>query len=89
MFSATSGRKVYNCRFRYEWTPYDFTVSESGIEAEALETLDYGEEKFIKCAVGEEVIYVRADGEYSGKIHIIPDAGKVSVIELERNIRIV
>lgn len=89
MFAATTGRKVYNSAYRYEWSPYDFTFGENGIEAEVLETLDYGEEKFVKCSVGEEILYVAADGEHSGTVKLIPDVGKVSVVESERQIRIV
>ena len=89
MFAATTGRKVYNSTYRYEWTPYDFTVSESGIEAQVLKTLDYGAEKFLKCAVGEEILYVKCDKVMSGKIYLVPEVNKVSVIESERQIRIV
>lgn len=89
MFAATTGRKVYNSAYRYEWSPYDFTFGENGIEAEVLETLDYGEEKFVKCSVGEEILYVAADGEHSGTVKLIPDVGNVSVVESERQIRIV
>ena len=31
MFAATTGRKVYNSKFRYEWGPYDIEVSDAGI----------------------------------------------------------
>ncbi len=89
MFAATSGRKVYNSAYRYEWTPYDIAVSENGIEAEVIETLDYGAEKFVKCAVGEQVLFVKCDNALNGKIRLLPDAGKVSVVETERQIRIV
>ena len=89
MFAATNGRKVYNSTYRYEWTPYDFEISESGIEAEVVEILDYGEEKFAVLKVGEEILHIKCNGTVSGKIHIIPNASKVSVIETERQIRIV
>lgn len=88
MFAATTGRKVYNSTYRYEWTPYDFTVGESGLEAEVLEMLDYGKEKFLKCLAGDETLYIKCDKELSGKIYLVPDASKVSVIEAERQIRI-
>ena len=89
MFAATSGRKVYNSVYRYEWDPYGLAVAESGIEAEAVETLDYGEEKFLKCKAGEETLYVKCERPMSGKVYLAPDAGKVSVVESERQIRIV
>lgn len=88
MFAATSERKVYNSFFRYEWTPYDFALSNDGIEANVTETLDYGEEKFLKCEAGEEVLYVKSDEPASGTVYLVPDVSKVSVIESERQIRI-
>ncbi len=89
MFAATTGRKVFNSTFRYEWSPYDFTVSDSGIQAEVLEMLDYGKEQFAKCKAGEETLYVTCDKPLSGRIYLVPDVGKASVIESERQIRIV
>ncbi len=89
MFAVTTGRKVYNSLFRYEWSVYDFNISDQGLEAKVLDVLDYGREKFLKCSCKTEVIYVKTDKEYSGKIHVTPDVSKVSVIESERQIRIV
>lgn len=89
MFAVTTGRKVYNSLFRYEWSVYDFNISDQGLEAKVLDILDYGREKFLKCSCKTEVIYVKTDREYSGKIHVTPDVSKVSVIESERQIRIV
>lgn len=89
MFAATSSRRVYNSQFRYEWTPYDFTISDDGIPAEAVEMLDYGDEIFLKCIVGNDVVYVPAQGKALGQIKLLPDITKVSVVETERQIRIV
>lgn len=88
MFSATTGRKIYNSVFRYEWSCYDFKIADSGLEAQILDVLDYGEEKFLKCCVEDKILYVKTDKEYRGKIHLIPDVEHVSVIESERQIRI-
>ena len=89
MFAATTGRKVFNSVFRYEWSIYDFKISDTGIPAEALGLLDYGAEKFLQCKVGDSLLYIKADKEYRGKIYLLPDVSKVSVIENERQIRIV
>ena len=89
MFAATSGRKVFNSAFRYEFTPYDFTVGENGIPAKVIEVLDYGAEKFLKCTAGESELYIKCDREYSGDIKLMPDMEKVSVVETNREIRIV
>jgi len=88
MFSATTGRKVYNSTYRYEWTPYDFTLYEGGIKAEVEKILDYGSEKFLKCNADGETLYVKTDKNLSGTVYLIPDVSKVSVIETERQIRI-
>ena len=88
LFAATSDRKAFNSAYRYEWTPYDFAVSDDGIRAQVEETLDYGAEKFVRCTVGEEVIYVKTDKRLSGTVHLVPDVSKVSIIESERQIRI-
>ena len=89
MFAATTGRKVYNSTYRYEWTPYDFKIAEDGIEVQVLQVSDYGAEKFVKCSVGEETLYVLTDRAVSGAIKLVPDVSKVSVVESERQIRIV
>lgn len=89
MFAATTARKVYNATFRYEWSPYDFAIAESGVEAEVLGNLDYGKERFVKCRVEEETLFVKCEKPLSGKIRLVPDVKKVSVIESERQIRIV
>lgn len=88
LFAATSGRKAFNSSYRYEWTPYDFALSDGGIEAQVLDNLDYGQESFVKCAVGEEALYVKSDKPLSGTVYLVPDVSKVSVIESERQIRI-
>lgn len=89
MFAAATGRKVYNSTYRYEWTPYDFKTADKGIEAQVLETLDYGYEKFIKCKAGEEILYVFNGNTVNGTVYLVPSVSKVSVIESERQIRIV
>ncbi|MDE6442314.1 MAG: sn-glycerol-3-phosphate ABC transporter ATP-binding protein UgpC [Clostridia bacterium] len=89
MFGAFSGRKVFNTAFRYEFTPYDFTVGDSGISATVTEVIDYGKEKFLKCSVGENTLYVFTDKPLTGEIKLVPDMTKVSVVEQDREIRIV
>lgn len=90
MFQATSGRQVYNSEFCYEWTPYDFTISDDGIEVNVEKILDYGKEKFLKCTLGENVLYIETETAVDDKkIKITPNVAKVGVIENERQIRIV
>ncbi|MDE7329806.1 MAG: hypothetical protein K2N30_01750 [Clostridia bacterium] len=54
-----------------------------------LETLDYGNEKFLKCSIGDNVVYVAADKAQSGEITLLPDLESVGIIETERDIKII
>ena len=89
MFAALSGRKVYNTTFDYEFTPYDFTFAKDGLEGEAQAMLDYGSELFAKVKVGGSILYIKAEKKVTGKVFLLPEMTKVSVIEKERGIRIV
>lgn len=89
MFAALSGRKVFNTTFKYQFTPYDFAVSQSGLPAEVVCMLDYGREKFVKCNVCGNDFYVLADRSYSGNIYLAPDFEKIGVTEMSREIKIV
>ena len=51
--------------------------------------LDYGSELFAKVKVGGSILYIKAEKEVSGKVFMLPEMAKVSVIEKERGIRIV
>ena len=89
MFAAFSGRKVFNTQFRYEFSPYGVKIGEEGIPAKAVEILDYGREKFLKCKVGESELYVLCEREISGEIFLLPDPEQIGIVEKERDIRIV
>ncbi len=90
MFSAMSGRKVFNSTFRYEFTPYDLAVGGAGIDAKVLEVLDYGAEKFIKCLCAGNEVYVKTEGDCAlSEVKLVPALERVSVVECERDIRIV
>ena len=89
MFSAFTGRKVFNTSFRYELSPYDFTIGEGGITASVRWMINYGDEKFIECEVAGQTFYVKADKDYSGSVTLMPDFTKVGVTEIGREIKIV
>ena len=82
-------REVFNTEFRYSWSAYSMSICDEGLEAKVLECLDYGNEKFLKLDVSNEIFYVAVDKEYSGVIHIMPNLDKTNVLELKRNIRII
>ena len=89
MFSALSGRKVFNTSFDYEWSPYDLAISDDGIVGEVVEMLDYGTEQFAKVNVAGSTLYIKTDKPVSGKVHICPDMNSVGVVEKSRGIKIV
>lgn len=92
LFSALGVRKALDIKYRYETTPYGLFVAESGIPARVLGVEDYGKEKFVHCAVGENTnVYVKAEenGTYEGEVHLAPDIGKLAVIQADMDIRLV
>ncbi len=89
MCLALPGREVFNTPFRYEWSPYDLEIADTGLDAEVLDIIDYGKEKFLKLAIASEVFFVKTNKEYSGKVKVRPMPESTSVVELKRNIRIV
>lgn len=83
------GSRIFGKPLTFKISPYDIKIAEEGIEAEAESVLDYGKEKFVRCTVGENVIYVAADGEgQTGKVRLAPDTEAAVVIEDERGIRL-
>ena len=61
----------------------------TGVQTCALPIFDYGAEKFLKCAIGENTVYVKCDGERSGEIYLAPDFDRVGIVETERAIKII
>ena len=89
IFSALGIKKAFNTGLRLECSVYDLAVSDSGIEATVVETLDYGNEKFLKCNVGGSTVYLKCDDEIKGDICLLPDFEKVGVVETQREIKII
>jgi len=72
-----------------ECSPYDLKVSDEGISAHVESIADYGREKFAVCKVGDETVYIHIDDEVSGDIKLLPDVNALSIIQAEKNIRII
>ena len=89
IFAALGIKKAFTTALKMECGAYHLSVADSGIAAEALETLDYGTEKFLKCTIGDSAVYVKCDGEYSGSVRLLPDFEEVGIVETERDIKIV
>lgn len=89
LLSSLGVKKAFEKALRFECSPYDFHVSDSGITATVSEMLDYGTEKFAVCKVGEQNVLVAAEREYVGTIHINPDLESLSVVRADLDIRLI
>lgn len=89
IFAALGIKKAYDTSLRMECGAYHLAVSDRGIAAAAVQTLDYGTEKFLQCKVGENIVSVKTDEAVSGGIYLMPDFGHVGIVEIEREIKII
>ena len=89
IFTALGIKNAYAANLRLECGIDRIAVAESGIAAEAVQTLDYGKEKYLKCKVGDSFIYVKTEAEYTGNICLLPDFEHVGIVEIEREIKII
>ena len=89
IFAALGIKNAFGAELKLECGVYDLAVSESGIAASVTDKLDYGNEKFLKCAVGESTVYVKCDDDLTGDIHLLPDFEKAGVVETQRDIKII
>ncbi|MDE7082908.1 MAG: sn-glycerol-3-phosphate ABC transporter ATP-binding protein UgpC [Clostridia bacterium] len=89
IFAALGIKKAFSAPLKLECGVCDLHFTDSGIAAVAEETLDYGKEKFLKCKVGENTVYVKTETEYNGNVYLLPDFEKIGVVETEREIKII
>lgn len=89
IFAALGIKNAFTAPLRIECGVYDLAVADSGIAATVIQTLDYGTEKFLKCKVCDKEVYLRCDGTPSGDIYLLPDFGRVGVVETGREIKII
>ncbi len=91
LFAALGVRKTFDTDFRFECTPYDVTVGESGIPAVATGLKDYGKEKFVSCEVGGKTVFIEAKEGVptEGNIFLNPDIDRLTIIQADMDIRLV
>lgn len=89
MFAALGVKDALGADLKAECGVYGLAVSDSGISATVEKTLDYGDEKFLKCDVSGNAVYVKCDREYGGEVHLMPDIEKTGIVETEREIKII
>ncbi len=89
LISTFSARGALKSNYSFECTPYDLSLGEQGIAAEVVRILDYGTEKFAQCAVGDKTVCVRVDEPAEGAVKISLSIDKLSIIQKEKDIRII
>lgn len=89
IISALGVKKAFSTELKMECRTGDLKISDGGISAKVLETLDYGKEKFIKCKIGESIVLVAADRECGKEIFLMPDLEKIGITETKREIKII
>ena len=89
IISALGIKNAFSTPLKIECRTADLKISDDGISAKPLETLDYGEEKFLKCEIGGTVVLVNVDREYENEIFLVPDFEQIGVIETKREIKII
>ena len=85
------GTKLFKSNYRYEISHYDYKrVSEGGLKANVTEILDYGKEKFAKCLINKNVIYVavKDDVKAGDLLHLTFDLNNIRVYENKFDIRL-
>ncbi len=89
LIDALTTKKALRSSYSFECSPYDMAIGKSAMKATVLEILDYGTERFAKCKVGEQVMYVKTDTVLSGAVELYPDLSKLSIVQKDMNIRII
>ena len=91
LITAMTSAKAFEKPLRYECSPYDLAICAEGegITAEVVSVADYGAEKFAVCKVGEKTLYVRCDSPVSGTVKLVPDIGKLAIIQADLDIKII
>jgi len=89
LITAMGVKNAFTDKLIYECSPYDLKFAEEGVEAEVTGIADYGREKFALCKVGEGEVFVSCEGEASGAVKLLPDVDKLSIIQADKNIRII
>ena len=92
MFNAYTNRKVFNTLFTSVVSPYDIKINENGcLKGEVINVLTIGNEKFLAVKILDKVVYIATKNEIdvNSNISFDIDIENMSVIEKDRNIRII
>ena len=89
LIGLLSARGALASNYFFECSPYDITIGEQGISAQVVQICDYGTEKFAQCQVGEKTIFVKVDEPIEGAVKLVLAVDKLSIIQKEKDIRII
>lgn len=83
-------KSIFKKDLEFRFAPDEVVASESGIAALVENILDYGTEKFANCKVGEKTVVVKINSEFAQEQTCLQlDATKLSIIEKQRDIRLI
>ncbi len=85
------GTDLFRSNYRYEISHYDYVrVNDGGLIAHVEEILDYGKEKFARCLVNKNEIYVscKDDVKVGDTLHLTFNLNNIRVFENKFDIRL-
>lgn len=84
------GRDAYKLTFDMLFSTSDVSVGEQGVMAETLETLDYGNDKYLKCSVNSSVVYVKTDNDIEVNfVNLAVQTEKIGVYSPDIDLRLI
>lgn len=84
------GQNVFNKELEFVFSPEQVKVAEEGIPATVDRVLDYGNEFFAECAVGDKKVYVAVEkGFTKTQVKLALDSESMAIFETEHQIRLV
>ena len=83
-------KKIFKDVVKLQYSPYDVSFAEEGIDCEVLEILDYGKELFAKARLsgGEEAIILIKEPVELGPNHIVINVNNVHAYHVKNDIRL-
>ncbi|MBP5177883.1 MAG: sn-glycerol-3-phosphate ABC transporter ATP-binding protein UgpC [Clostridia bacterium] len=92
LFNA-AGKKAFDIRLEYDFTPYSVMIAADGFDAVVERTLDYGQEKFAVVKAGDKTVnvYLPAGKQVTvgDKVKLSVDLTRLGVVEADRGIRVI
>ena len=91
LFNA-AGRKAFDIKLEYDFSPYAVKLAGDGIDATVLSIVDYGFERFAICSAGESelAVFLREGDacEVGAEVKLSLDITDLGITEADRGIRV-